>query len=145
MAQIHPQIRCYLPLTAEQARQLQDEGSLSGELVAFIVTDSVRRSDPNADEDAWEYAALQDAAAYCLTQTQPVLVAAGDLGQDLIDDTEPTGSQVVVRGTVTLPRIASLHVGDDPVADRAPMSEDENVIELSWYDATELADVRALL
>jgi len=50
-----------------------------------------------------------------------------------------------VRGSVTLPRIASLHVGDDLVGEVSSVSDDEEIIELSWYDATELAEVRRLL
>ena len=145
MAQIVQQIRCYLPLTAERASELHETGNLVGDLVAFVVTDSVRRSDPGGDEEAWEYAALQDAAAYCQEEGLPVLVAAADVGRDTIDDAAPLGSRVIVHGPVSLPRIASLHVGDDLVGEVAPVSSDDDVIELSWYDATELADVRSLL
>ena len=145
MAGIHPQIRCYIPLTADHVRQLHEDASVAEDLVAFVVTDSVRGSDPNGDVEAWEFAALQDAAGYCQQEGQPVLVAAADLGQDTIDDSGPTGSRVLVRGPVALPRIASLHLGDDLVGATAQVSDDETVVELSWYDATELADVRALL
>lgn len=145
MAGIHPQIRCYIPLTADQARLLHEEGAVAGELVAFVVTESVRRSDPNSDDDAWEWAALQDAAAYCQQEGQPVLVAAADVGRDTIDDSGSTGSRVTVHGPVALPRIASLHLGDDLVGETARVSDDVSVVELSWYDATELADVRTLL
>lgn len=145
MAGIHPQIRCYIPLTADDVRQLHEEASVAGDLVAFVVTDSVRRSDPNGDVEAWEFAALQDAARYCQQEGQPVLVAAADVGRDTIDDSGPTGSQVLVRGPVALPRIASLHLGDDLVGATAQISDEQSVVELSWYDATELADVRSLL
>lgn len=145
MATIPAQVRCYLPLTPDLARDLHEAGSMSGDLVAFVVTESVRRSDPSGDEESWEYAALQDAAAYCQQHGLPVLVAAADLGRDAIDDSSPTGSRVLIRGTVTLPRVASLHVGDDLVGEVSAVSASEDVIELSWYDATELADVRALL
>ncbi|MCK0111385.1 hypothetical protein MWU75_04450 [Ornithinimicrobium sp. F0845] len=145
MAPIPPQVRCYLPLTADLAQTLHETGSMPGDLVAFVVTESVRRSDPSGDEESWEYAALQDAAAYCLQEGQPVLVAAADVARDTIDDSGPTGSRVLLRGSVTLPRIASLHAGDDLVGEVSSVSDDEHVIELSWYDATELADVRALL
>ncbi|WP_114905421.1 DUF6912 family protein [Ornithinimicrobium murale] len=145
MAQIPQQIRCYLPLTAQRVAELDEQGALVGDLVAFLVTESVRRSDPNGDEEAWEYAALQDAAAYCQQEGLPVVVAAVDVGRDTIDDSGPMGSRVLVHGPVGLPRVASLHVGDDLVGEVAMVSTDAEVIELSWYDATELADVRSLL
>lgn len=144
MTAISPQIRCYLPLTTAQARELHEEGSLAGSLVAFVVTESVRRSDPEGDEEVWEWAALQDAATYCRHQGQPVLVAAADVGRDTIEDSPSSGSRVTVNGPVTLPRVASLHLGDDVVGDAQQVAEDE-VIDLSWYDATELAQVRSLL
>lgn len=145
MAQTSAQTRCYLPLDADGVTELVDHGRLSGDLVAFVVTESVRRSDPTGDEEAWEFAALQDAAAYCQEQGRPVLVAAADVGRATIDDTAPLGSRVVVHGPVPLPRIASVHVGDDVLGDVAVISSADDVIELSWYDATELADVRSLL
>lgn len=144
MSAITPQVRCYLPLTIEQARELHEQGSLSGTLVGFVVTDSVRSSDPDGDEEVWEWAALQDAAASCREQGLPVLVAAADVGRDTVDDGPARGSQVRVHGPVTLPRIASLHLGDD-VLGGPPSAAETDVIELSWYDATELAHVRSLL
>jgi hypothetical protein len=145
MAGIAPQIRCYIPLTVQRLKALHEEGWIGGDLVAFVVTESVRRSDPGGDDEGWEYAALQDAAAYCIEQGGAVLVAAADVGQDTIDDTQPTGSRVVLHGPVSLPRIASLHVGDDVVGATEEATPDADAIELSWYDATELADVCALL
>lgn len=145
MAQISAPTRCYLPLDAEAVTELVDHGRLNGDLVAFVVTESVRRSDPSGDEEAWEFAALQDAAAYCQQQNQPVVVAAADVGRDSIDASAPLGSRVVVHGPVALPRVASVHVGDDLLGDLPAVSTAPDVIELSWYDATELADVRSLL
>ncbi len=145
MASIPPQIRCYLPLSAAQVAELDEHGRLTGELVAFVVTQSVRRSDPSGDEEAWEYAALQDAATHALQQGDPVVIAAADVGRDTIDDTAPAGSRVLVHGPVVLPRVASLHVGDDLLQGVELVGDDTAAIELSWYDATELAQVRSLL
>lgn len=145
MTEIHPQIRCYLPLTAELVQELAEQGSMAGDLVAFMVTESVRRSDPSGDEDSWEYAALQDAAAHCQDVGQPIVVAAADVSRDTIDDASPSGSRVIVHGPVVAPRVASLHVGDDVMGVDSTTSQGPAVIELSWFDATELADVRALL
>lgn len=145
MGPIAPQIRCYLPLSPALLQTLADTASLPADLVAFVVTESVRRSDPGGDEESWEFAALQDAAAYCQQEGQPVIVAAADVARDTIQDSDPTGSRVSIRAAVTLPRVASFHVGDDLVGDVAAVSGDTDLIELSWYDATELAAVRSLL
>ncbi|WP_109474237.1 DUF6912 family protein [Ornithinimicrobium cavernae] len=145
MAVIPQQIRCYLPLTAGQVEELHEQGSMQGDLVAFVVTESVRGSDPTGDEESWEYAALQDAAAHCHEAGLPVVVAAADVGRDTIEDSASTGSRVTVHGPVSLPRIASLHVGDDLLGEVPTVSADAGLIELSWYDATELAHVRSLL
>lgn len=149
MSEVQPQIRCYLPLGAERARQLHRDGSLTGDLDAFVVTESVRGSDPGGDQEGWEYAALQDAARHCQRESLAVIVAAVDIGRDSIDATAPTGSRVTVRGPVPRARVAALHVGDDVLGDAAVpgglgTGEADPGIELSWYDATELAQVVAL-
>lgn len=150
MSEVQPQIRCYLPLGGELAEGLHRQGSLEGDLVAFVVTQSVRGSDPGGDEESWEYAALQDAARYCQQEGIAVVVAAADVARDTIDDAAPAGSRVTVRGPVARARVAALHVGDDVLGDAAARAGTGPggtgpEIELSWYDATELADVVDLL
>ncbi|OLT20238.1 hypothetical protein BJF81_05885 [Ornithinimicrobium sp. CNJ-824] len=45
-------------------------------------------------------------------------------------------------GDVDLPRVAALHVGDDVVTgDRQALDGQDEELELSWYDTTEIAHV----
>ncbi len=130
------QIRVYLPLAAAQCRELAGRLALGPPPRAYAVTESVRGSDPSGDEEAWEYAALLDAARSCVQAGVPVVVAAADLGPEVVDASSPSGSRVTVTGAVPLQRIAAFHVGDD-VLTGGPVSTDTD-LELSWYDTTEL-------
>lgn len=136
-------VRCYLPLSAEQLRQLHEERRLPGPLRATAVTRSVRAADPNADTEEWEHVAIQAAARGLLADGRPVIVAAVDLVDTEVDASRAEGPQVRV-GEVILPRVAALHVGDDVVtSDPAslPPADGDEEIELSWYDTTEIAHV----
>lgn len=130
-------VRIYLPLTAGQLRSLASERRIDEALTGYAVTDSVRRSDPSGQDESWEYAALQDAAAHCRAAGWPVIVAAADLPRGQVDDQAPAGSQVQVNGSLDLPRVAAFHVGDDVIGG-AGAGEQDGRIELSWYDTSEL-------
>lgn len=141
-------VRVYIPVSAADLGTLSADRELSSPADgrrAFAVTDAVRVSDPGGDQESWEYAALQDAAASAITANDPVVVAAADVPSDGIT-TGSTGSRVLLRGAVPLPRIASLHVGDD-VLSATPTVPDHpgSGIELSWYDTTELDQVADLM
>lgn len=131
-------VRCYLPLTVEELRALQEHRALTGDREAYAVTESVRRSDPGGDDESWEWAAMQDAARHQLAAGAPVLVAAVDIERGQVDDHTPAGSRVAVSGTITLPRVAALHAGDDVTAPGSPRPGADEEIELSWFDTTEL-------
>ncbi len=139
-------VRIYLPLTVAQLRELADTRAVAGSLPGFAVTESVRRSDPSAGQEEWEYAALQDAAAHALDQGGPVIVAAADIDLASVDDRAAAGSAVLVAGPLRLPRVGAFHVGDDVTgsahaADLDPDSE----VELSWYDTSELEHLVSLV
>lgn len=136
-------VRIYLPLTPDQCRELARERRLPGGLAGYAVTESVRASDPGGDQESWEYAALQDAAAAAHAARRPVIVAAVDVDRHQVDDRPSTGSQVTVAGAVTLPRVAALHVGDDVLGGEVSAGPGEE-IELSWYDTTELEHLVSL-
>ncbi len=138
-------VRVYLPLTVQQCQALASERALPGPLEGYAVTESVRSSDPGGDREAWEYAALQDAAQGCVQQGGPVVVAAVDLDAAQLDDTAQSGSRIGVAGSVPLPRVAAFHVGDDVVSSAAAVHDPESEIELSWYDTTELSHLVSLI
>lgn len=131
--------RIYLPLSPDQCRQLSAQRSVPGPLEGYAVTQSVRTSDPQGDEESWEFAALQDAALSCAVRSAPVLVAAADLDLADVDDAVPAGSKVAITGALPLQRVAAFHVGDDVLEGHRPAPADPgSQIELSWYDTTEL-------
>lgn len=133
--------RIYLPLTAADLDELatSHELSLDGRL-ATGVTDSLRESAPQDDDEGWEFTATQDAAA-ATADGQRVVVAAADVPDDKV---QPAGgeiaSAVTVSGVLSRQRVASLHLGDEGVR-----PEPGEELELSWYDITELDEVRRLL
>lgn len=143
-------IRIYIPVTAQDLAGLRDERMLrtDGARQVYAVTDAVQASDPSGDQESWEYAALQDAAAAAASAGTPVVVAAADVPAALIDAASvgSTGSRMRLLGEVPLPRVASLHVGDDVLSGAAVEPDHPGPgIELSWYDTTELDHVIALL
>jgi len=112
-------------------------------LTAHAVTSAVQASAPDAVQDDWEYAALQDAAetsAALLTAGESRrIVAAADVPSDTVGPAAAAGtgpeSAVSISKPVALKRIASFQVdGDNPDDD-----------DLLWYDVTELPVVLALL
>jgi hypothetical protein len=140
-----PVTRLYLPLRPEQVLALREDRRLEPPLTAFAVTQDMRDARPDADAEEWEYAALQQAAGHAHAAGQPVIVAAADVETDQVDSGSGTSAMVEVSGTVTLPRVAALHVGDDVVADGLVIDPDSQEIELSWYDTTELDHLVGLL
>ena len=136
--------RIYIPLNASGLRSLSADGAIqAAPLPAHAVTQAMRDSAPNAAEDEWEYAALNDAARTSAALLTPGeshrLVAAADVSSDLVGPAEPEDSEVEsavsISESVALKRIASLHVGED----------DSDDGDLLWYDVTELPVVLALL
>lgn len=136
-------VRCYVPLQVEQLTTLRDDRRLTGPLRATAVTRSVRAANPSGDTEEWEHVAIQAAARGMLVEGHPVIVAAVDLEDTEVDASRAEGPQVRV-GDLPLPRVAALHLGDDVVTgDRSalPAPDDEEEIELSWYDTTEIEHV----
>ncbi|MDO5740104.1 MAG: hypothetical protein Q4P07_08155 [Ornithinimicrobium sp.] len=139
-------VRCYLPLSVRQLEALSRDRHLRGPLDAFAVTEAVRAANPAGVEDEWEYAALQQAARGQAEAGQPILIAAIDLAKADVTRDDKAVSASVHIGDLDLPRVASLHLGDDVVAGQAGVLEAGTVqvgsaIELSWYDTTELDHV----
>ncbi len=141
-----PIVRCYLPLTPAQLVVLHRTRRLQESLTAFTAwTPSAGEGGREHDEEG-EHAALQSAARHVLSRGGPVIVAAADLERSVLDGLEVSGSGSVaqVGSEVTLPRVAALHVGDDVLGQSLAAADDEE-IELSWYDTTEVDHLVGLL
>ena len=142
-------VRCYVPLSPQQVDELRTRRHLDGPLDAYAVTGAIRASRSGGDDEEWEYAALQEAAASLARQGLPVLVAAVDLVTekvDLLDGAPSTGGEEG-RARVTdldLPRAAAFHLGDDLITGEVPAMAAGELIELSWYDTTEISHVAEL-
>lgn len=135
-------IRTYLPLDADELRTLEETGALPERpRNAFAVTDKLRIAQPTEDDEGLEYLATQDAATDAAARDLRV-IASVDMEEDLVTGRSDTDvvSAVRVSGAPPRRRIASFHVLD-PAGER----DVEVDLELSWYDATELAVVRAAL
>lgn len=138
-------VRVYLPLTADALRALHRDRELGGALPGYAVTAAVRQSDPDGDDESWEHAALQDAAAAAAEAGGAVLVAAVDVEHETVDTSESAGSRVAVAGPVRLARVAAFHVGDDVLGGPATAHDPDADLELSWYDASELEHLVSLV
>lgn len=135
-----PTVRCYVPLSVDQLTSLREDRRIPGPLRACTVTSALRAASPSDDQDEWEHAAIQAAATHLVEVGSPVIVAAVDLADRVVDSTD-VESQVTV-GDIDLPRVASLHVGDDVVTgDPDALVVGDGGIELSWYDTTEIDQV----
>jgi uncharacterized protein DUF6912 len=140
------QRRVYLPLAEGEVRRLGSTGALdSVPLTGYAVTAELRRRHPGMDEEELEYLAFSDAAR---SDAAPV-VAAADLGADVLAERELGGervssggsvSQVQVSAPVLRRQMVSFHVAEASAA-----SGDGGIPEFSWYDATELDVVVGLL
>lgn len=133
-------LRCYLPLSPDQVEQLHTDRRLDGPLEAYVVTQDIRAARAGADDEAWEFDALQAAARSLQEAGAPVIVAAADPGEQQVD--LGAGANPVRLAELDLPRVAALHVGDDVVTgEPGQVIVSEGAIELSWYDTTEIAQV----
>ena len=135
-------VRIYVPMSADHLRSLTEDASLSSQgLQVFAVTEAFRAVMPaSEDQEGLEYAVLQDAATYAAAQGRRV-VGAADVAESQVTERgqpdDPAG--VLVEGDIPRRRFASLHVLDE-AGERDPDAD----LELSWYDITELDQVRDL-
>lgn len=127
--------RVYLSLS-EQAPALLLEGARldSSQFTAHAVTTALRAALPSVDEEELEYEALWEAAAGCPGRA---LVAAVDLPDTAVAwlGEQERPSAVACSVEVGQTDIVSWHVA---------LEGDDDDAELSWYDASETAEVARL-
>lgn len=134
--------RTYLPVDADDLRVLDETGTLPERTrQAFAVTDRLRKAAPTEDDEGLEYLATQDAATDAAARDLRV-VASVDVDDGRVTDLPDAAAASAVRITGGPPKrhIASFHVLD-PAGERDVDAD----LELSWYDATELALVRRVV
>jgi hypothetical protein len=113
-------MRVYVPATTVLLRRLVDEGGLTGPLIAFAVTPTLREAYANADQEELEYAASLDAAKASLRlladepQAAPrrVVLAADVPDAAGIPQAEVGRSAVRLSVPVPFDRVASVHVDE---------------------------------
>ncbi|MBN1093776.1 hypothetical protein JKP75_15185 [Blastococcus sp. TML/M2B] len=170
-------MRVYLPATTTVLRTLVDEGLLAGPHTAFAVTPQLRdfyeRSDPDADQEELEYAALLTAARASLrlldvdpTAPRRRVVLAADVPDGQVtpmDDPHVERGAVRITADVRMRDVASAHIDGSEAEDdvRAAVnvvleadlgSEDAQFVvdqaeghELAWYASQELGPALELL
>lgn len=129
-------IRIYLPVDTQELQVLQRTRALPDRTrAAFAVTDRLRASAAAEDTEGLEYLATQDAATDAAARGLRV-IASVDTDDDLVTDLPDAESPcaVEVSGALQQRHLASFHVLD-PEGERDVDAD----LELSWYDATELA------
>ncbi|MGB3257178.1 MAG: hypothetical protein WBG89_07635 [Ornithinimicrobium sp.] len=139
-----PATRMYVPLAPGQVAALLAHGQLESGLIAFAVDDQTRAADPDGDEELWEFRALQRAARHIRSKEWPVVVAAADVGTATIAPVDGVPGARSVDVPLLHTDVASLHLGDDALQGRATVAadhHDDEQIDLSWFDTTELAQV----
>ncbi len=144
-----PVTRMYFPVAPDQVATMLAQGRLEPGLMAFAVDDAIRASAPEADEEFWEFRALQRAAAYARAHGGPIVVAAADV-PDAVEISEHGQALGALSVNAELRRgdLASFHLGDDALSGqsrRGEQPQDDEQIDLSWFDTTELAQVVRLL
>lgn len=135
-------IRTYVPLDGDELRALAGTGALPDRTrAAFAVTDRLRTAAPGEDDEGLEYLATQDAATDAAARDLRVVASVDVDGDRVTDRSEsPAASAVAVTGAPPKRRVASFHLLD-PAGERDVDAD----LELSWYDATELALVLRMI
>lgn len=134
--------RIYLPVDVDDLHALETDRELPARArTAFAVTDALRASAPAEDDEGLEYLATQDAATAAAARGLRV-VAAVDSDDDDMHELVGAESPSVIEVSGAIPRrhVASFHVLD-PAGERDVDAD----LELSWYDATELALVLQII
>lgn len=131
--------RIYLPLTSRGLAQLVAERRLAGPLSAHAVTPDLCAQWPEGDEEAWEYAALMQAAedSWAMRGQDDLprrFVVAADVAS-----VTPLGAEVVtlvqVGTDIEWPAIAAAHVDTE---DRPVGGPDDADDELAWFATQEI-------
>ncbi|MDN5892765.1 MAG: hypothetical protein L0H93_01965 [Nocardioides sp.] len=137
-------VRVYLPVTRDELARLVEERRLPGPREGHAVTDMLRAEWPDGDDEGWEYAAMQAAAAdsWHLRVEGDVprrFVVAADVSSVAAGQADDV-TAVQVEFDVVWKNVAAAHADTDDL-DGDPTALDAPDIELAWYATQELADL----
>lgn len=132
-------IRAYAPIGSAEIDALKSEGRFPAAHV-MAVTPGIEALAPDGDAELHEHLASQLAAA--AATSDPVVVCAFDVRPERISSAESgsTPGRVELVGDVVARDVACFLVADP--GER--VGEDAD-LELSWFDASEVDEVRRLL
>jgi hypothetical protein len=130
-------IRVYVPASLESlARFVADGGIGPSPLHGHAVTDWLRESWPEADEEEWEYAALMaaadDAAAALSDEDTPRRVVLVAEVEGVNQDPESTG--VTVDSAIAMRLVQALHADTADVDPSSP----SDLGDLGWFGVQEI-------
>ncbi|KRF18787.1 hypothetical protein ASG90_02495 [Nocardioides sp. Soil797] len=134
-------VRVYVPVTAAALAELVEQGRLPGPLDAHAVTDELRASWPDGDDEQWEYAALAAAAdeawqARGSGALRRHVVAADVASVEPREDREGEVTGVRVVGDLVWKRVAAAHVDTD---DLVSGPDPDGGPELAWFATQEIS------
>lgn len=126
-------VRVYVPVTERDLVDLVADGRLPGPRRAHAVTERLRSSWPEADDDSWEYAALMAAAiASRPSGVGRRRVVAADVSRaDPTTGPDDDPTRVDLPGDVAWKGVAAAHV------DTADGAGDDD--DLAWFATQEIA------
>jgi hypothetical protein len=135
-------VRVYVPATMGALAQFVEDGGIGPSPVhAHAVTDWLRESWPDGDDEEWEYAALMaaaDEAAAALTgEDRPRRVVLVAEVEAVTEDQEST--EVTVDSAIGMRLVQALHA-DTTDVDR---SKPESLGDLAWFGVQEIPDLLA--
>ncbi|MEO7352533.1 MAG: hypothetical protein ABIR34_05005 [Marmoricola sp.] len=133
-------VRVYVPTNLARLARFSEEGGIGPSPVrAHAVTDWLRESWPEAEEDEWEYAALMaaadDAATLLTEEDRPRRVVLVAEVERVVEEGEST--EVRVDSAIALRLVRAVQAD---TADIDPASP-EDLGDLGWFGVQEIPDL----
>lgn len=133
-------VRVYVPTTLEALARFSEEGGIGPSPVhAHAVTEWLRESWLEADEDEWAYAALMaaadDAGASLTAEDRPRRVVLVAEVERITEDREST--VVTVDTAVSMRLVQAVHADTDDIDPARP----ESLGDLGWFGVQEIPDL----
>jgi hypothetical protein len=133
-------VRVYVPTTLGALARFSEEGGIGPSPVhAHAVTEWLRESWPEADEEEWTYAALMaaadDASASLTAEDRPRRVVLVAEVERVTEDRESTA--VSLDTAVSMRMVQAVHADTEDVDSSVP----ESLGDLGWFGVQEIPDL----